>query len=106
MRAPTIVLAVCLLPSCAQLDVFFAATTDEGTVYDCVASDGSTVEVCYLDDAAEELGHYLGRTCGEPERRWPWFTNKLNVGCAYSCPPPGYGCNAANGCYCPAVASQ
>lgn len=96
-----LLLAVGLSASCDSMDIFVAATTGEGTVYECSATDGSTVEVCYLDDSADELGKLLGRACGEPSRKWPWFTNKLNVGCAYKCPPIHNGCNAENGCYCP-----
>lgn len=94
-------LTIFLLGSCEQFDVLITATTHEGTVYECAAPNGTTVEVCYLDDSADELGRLLGRTCDDPSRRWPWFVNKLNLGCAYDCPPPHIGCNAKNGCYCP-----
>ena len=101
MRSAAFALAIVLVGACDQVDVFFSAVTDDGTVYECAAPNGTTVEVCYLDDSADELGELLGRTCGEPSRRWPWFANKFNLGCTYQCPPPHLGCNALNGCYCP-----
>lgn len=97
----TIALWVALLAGCTQLGVFISAASDEGTVYECSTDDGRIVELCYADDAADELGELLGGSCGEPSRNWPWFVNKLSMGCTYACPAPRLGCNAHNGCYCP-----
>lgn len=99
-------LAILLLCSCTQFDVLVNAASDEGEVYDC--TDGAaTKELCFYDDSAAELADRLALdkggewTCGEPDRRWPWFVNKLHLGCTYTCPAPGVGCNAKQSCYCP-----
>lgn len=88
------------LSGCTQFDIFVEAATDEVTVYDC-AVDGAVLELCYLDDSAAELGEQLGATCSRGSRRWVQFSNFLTLGCTYSCPHYGPGCNAHNGCYCP-----
>jgi hypothetical protein len=98
---PKLAAVLVLLAGCTQLDVFWRAATDEGTVYECKTASGDLVEICYKDDAADELGASFGGSCGEPSRRWPWFTNMVGMGCTYSCPPPRQGCNAEYGCYCP-----
>ncbi len=98
--------SVALLAGCTQLGVLIDAASDEGTVYECSTDDGRVVELCYFDDAEDELGEMLGGSCGEPSRRWPWFVNMLSMGCTYSCPAPRQGCNAHNGCYCPSAGSR
>lgn len=97
----SMVAAALLSTACTQLDVFITAATNEGTVYECTIDDGTVVELCYHDDASDELGELIGGSCGDPSRRWPWFVNKLSMGCTYECPSPRVGCNAKNGCYCP-----
>lgn len=102
VATPKLVFAALALGGCTQMDVFVSAATDEGTVYECSTRDGTRViEICYVDDAEEELGQLLDASCGEPARRWPRFTNWLGLGCSYSCPAPPLGCNAHDGCYCP-----
>lgn len=92
------------LTACTSFDVLVNAASDEGTVYECRGE--RTLELCYFDDADEELADRLALdrggawNCGSPSRRWPWFTNKLHLGCTYACPAPGVGCNARNGCAC------
>ena len=93
--------ALALLVGCEPLGVLVSAVKDEGTVYECTTHYGNTVELCYLDDATDQLGELLGGTCDEPTRRWPRVTNMFGLGCTYACPAPRRGCNAHNGCYCP-----
>lgn len=97
----TLVLAIALLGSCTEFDIFLEAAMEEGTVYECKMESGRIVEYCYFDDSSDELATYIGGTCGDPTRRWPRFVNFFNMGCNYSCPHPGKGCNAKQGCYCP-----
>lgn len=92
--------ALLLVASCTQADIAIRAITDEGTVYDCKTHGGVTIEICYRDDSADELGALLNATCGEPARTWPWFTDLVGAGCTYVC-PSRKGCNAKYGCYCP-----
>lgn len=100
------VVAIALLASCTQFDVLVNAASDEGTVYECTSGEQMR-ELCYFDDADAELADRLAFdrggawSCGSPSRRWPWFTNKLHLGCTYACPAPGVGCNAKQGCFCP-----
>jgi hypothetical protein len=94
------VIAFAVLAGCTQLDVFITAAEDEGTVYECRIASGDITELCYFDDAADELGEMIGATCGAPSRRWPRLANFFSLGCAYRCPARD-GCNAHNGCYCP-----
>jgi hypothetical protein len=92
--------ALLLVASCTQVDVAWRAATDEGTVYDCKTHSGTVIEICYRDDAGDELGALLDASCGEPSRTWPWFADLVGMGCAYEC-PSRKGCNAKWGCYCP-----
>lgn len=93
--------ALLLLSACTQFDVLVEAASDEGTVYLCRAGEQSK-ELCFFDDSADELADRLGEgwSCGPPSRRWPALANALGMGCTYSCPAPGVGCNAKRGCYC------
>jgi hypothetical protein len=93
--------SLAVLAGCDQVDGAYDAVTGEGTVYECTTSTGRSVEVCYFDDAGDELADLVGGTCSRSTRSWPWFANLLHIGCAYSCPAPASSCNAHNGCYCP-----
>ncbi len=101
VSSTVIVLMAVLLGSCTEFDIFIEAASDEGTVYECRTDQGKDVEYCYFDDSAKELSEFVGGTCGAPSRKWPKVVNFLNMGCVYSCPAPGKGCNAKQSCYCP-----
>ena len=78
----------------------------DGQVYQCALADGTTVEKCYYADSADELADRLeAKSCQLTDRWWPAITNALGRGCRYACPPPGPGCNATGGCYCPSSSS-
>ena len=101
VSSTVIALAVVVLGSCTEFDIFLEAASREGTVYECQTDEGKELEYCYFDESAEELADFIGGTCGDPSRRWPRFVNFINMGCSYYCPHPDKGCNAHNGCYCP-----
>lgn len=90
------------LVSCAEVDIASQAAGGPGTVYNCTGDDQEH-ELCFYDDAAEELAWHLGlpecHAVEAGERFWPWLTNLLSVGCTYVCPGQR-GCNAHQGCYC------
>jgi hypothetical protein len=96
-----IAFAIGFLAACTEIDVFVTAASKEGSVYECRGRDGRVFELCYLDDAAVELGAMIDATCGGPSRSWPQLTNFFSLGCAYQCPALHKGCNAKDGCYCP-----
>jgi hypothetical protein len=99
--AKLVAIAIAFLSACAQVDIFVTAASDEGTVYECRIPDGRVLELCYFDDAIDELSVLTKGVCDETSRTWPQITNFLSLGCAYSCPGRPRGCNAHNGCYCP-----
>lgn len=106
---PAIVLCGALtVCGCAQVEGYIDS---KGTVYECAGTNtnGTTIEVCYLDDSADYLSKTWHRECW-PVVRWDRPGPTL-LGCWYHCDNPdtrtidegaGEGCNAHNGCWCPA----
>ena len=89
---------VLLITACSTYETIRDA---DGRVYSCKLRDGTTTELCYFDDAGDELRDALDAVdCGGTGRWYPWLTNALGKGCVYSCEPHS-GCNAKQGCYCP-----
>lgn len=90
-----------VLAGCTEFDIVVEAASEQGTVYECQLPD-KQVELCFYDDAADELAWHIGAaSCGTTSRWWPELTNTLGLGCNYHCPHYGPGCNAKQGCYCP-----
>jgi hypothetical protein len=93
-------LVVILLCGCESWTIAVDTIEHTGAVYEC-EGEADTLELCYFEDSADELGELTGRSCSGTDRFWPWLTNALGVGCYYECPPKHRGCNATSGCYCP-----
>lgn len=94
--------AVLLVAALVGCDLYDRVADADGEVYECQQADGATVELCYFADSSAELADRLGASsCGLTDRWWPVLTNAIGRGCRYQCPPPGPGCNATGGCYCP-----
>lgn len=84
-------------------DYYDRVANADGEVYECDQADGTTVELCYFADSAAELAERTGSTsCGLTDRWFPVLTNAVHRGCRYVCPGK-VGCNAEQGCYCPAA---
>lgn len=89
---------VLLLTGCATYETVRDA---DGEVYECELRDGTTSELCFYEDSADELTAMLdARSCQLTDRWWPVITNALGRGCRYVCPGLK-GCNAKQGCFCP-----